>query len=326
LLRTGDELTQSLLEDTKLAERGEVSSQTIERGYEILSRGFDALYGGFGSAPKFPTPHQLTFLLRYGTVNKNKTALAMVEKTLTQMYKGGIFDHLGLGFSRYSTDRKWLVPHFDKMLYDNALLTSACLETFQATGQPLFREVAPKIITYVLRDLTSSEGAFYSAEDADSEGVEGKFYVWRYEEVEKILGSEAARKFSQVYDISPAGNFEGESIPNLIKTDLDLLAGPEADFLAQCREKLFFVREKRVHPYKDDKILTAWNGLMIAALAMAGRILAEEGYTEAGRRAVDFILANLRHTEGRLLARYRVWGPCYPAYLYDFSCLSCGLL
>lgn len=326
LLRTGEELTQALRQENSTAGGGEISPLLVEQGYEILSRSYDPHYGGFGAAPKFPTPHNTTFLLRYGGTKQNKTALAMAENTLEWMYRGGIFDHLGFGFSRYSTDRQWLVPHFEKMLYDNALLTVAYTEAYQATGKELFRQVTELIIKYVLRDLTSPEGAFYSAEDADSEGIEGKFYVWSYEDVEIILGSDAAQKFCSRYDISREGNFEGESIPNLSKTDLAQLAGEDSTLLEQYREKLFTVRDKRIHPYKDDKILTAWNGQMIAALAIAGKVLGKREYLEAAEQAVDFISNHLTQPDGRLLARYREGEAAYPGYLDDYAFLTWGLV
>lgn len=249
----------------------------------------------------------------------------MVEKTLLQMYKGGIFDHIGFGFSRYSTDRQWLVPHFEKMLYDNALLIITYVETYQLTGKEIYKEVAEKVITYVLRDMTSPEGAFYSAEDADSEGVEGKFYLWSIEEVEAILGAAEAQKFCKIYDISHTGNFEGSNIPNLLQTKNPINA-EEEELLASYREKLFKAREERVHPYKDDKVLTAWNGLMIAALAFSGRVLDKEQYVSAAEKALAFIRSHLKDNDGRLLARYREGEAAYAGYLDDYAFLIWALL
>ncbi len=326
LLQAGEEISRFLKPKINSEDKGELSRQIIEQGFALLSRSFDPTHGGFGTAPKFPAPHNLTFLLRYGLADKNKKAWQLVEKTLTQMYKGGIFDHIGYGFARYSTDRQWLVPHFEKMLYDNALLTIAYLETYQATGKELFRQVAEQIMEYVLRDLTAPEGAFFSAEDADSEGEEGKFYLWGYQEVEEILGTEAAEKYCRVYGLSQEGNFAGRNIPNLLNTDPDKLTAEEKEFLMACRKRLYEEREKRVRPFKDDKVLTAWNGLMIAALALAGRILGQERYRQAAAQAYDFIKNNLIRENGRLYARYRKGEAAYDGYLEDYAFLIWGLI
>lgn len=298
------------------------ADEIISRAYSDFSRDFDSLYGGFGSAPKFPTPHNLFFLLRYWHKTKEQQALEIVEKTLVSMYKGGIYDHIGFGFSRYSTDRKWLVPHFEKMLYDNALLATAYLETYQATRKEKYAEVAKQIFTYILRDMTSPEGGFYSAEDADSEGVEGKFYVWTADEVKEVLGKPDAEKFCQYFDITPSGNFKGASIPNIIRTHIP---ENERGFVSNCSEKLFAYRDKRVHPHKDDKILTSWNGLMIAAMAIGGRVLNNKEYTGAAEKATDFILTRLMRYDGRLMARYRDGESAIPAYVDDYAFFVWGL-
>ena len=290
--------------------------------YQFKSN-FDSIYGGFGSAPKFPTPHNLYFLLRYWYNTKDDSALEIVEKTLDSMYRGGIYDHIGFGFSRYSTDRKWLVPHFEKMLYDNALLSIAYLEAYQATGNEKYAVIARQIFTYILRDMTSPEGGFFSAEDADSEGKEGKFYVWAQDEIRQVLGDDNWEKFCKYYDITVSGNFEGLNIPNLIKGDFP---SEDKEFVENCRQKLFNQREKRVHPYKDDKILTAWNGLMIAALAIGGRFLGIPEYTTASERAADFIFKMLIRKDGRLLARYRDGEASFPAYVDDYAFLIWGLV
>lgn len=292
---------------------------TLDRAYRLFESNFDWEYGGFGTAPKFPTPHNLLFLLRYWQLTGEQQALSMVEKTLTAMYRGGIYDHIGFGFSRYSTDRKWLVPHFEKMLYDNALLAWAYGETYQATGNPFYARVVKEIYTYVFRDLTSPEGAFYAAEDADSEGVEGLFYVWTPEEIEGLLGKEMAEEFCRTYDITAKGNFEGRNIPNLLQSG-------SAPGLEQARQKLFEAREKRIRPFKDDKILTAWNGLMIASLAINGRTLAEPRYLEAAAKAVDFILTRLRRPDGRLLGRYRDGETKELAIVDDYAFLILALV
>ncbi|HHX50063.1 MAG TPA: thioredoxin domain-containing protein, partial [Clostridia bacterium] len=235
-----------------------------------------------------------------------------------QMYRGGIFDHIGGGFSRYSTDNKWLVPHFEKMLYDNALLALAYGETYQATGKPFYARVVKEIFSYVLRDMTSPKGAFYTAEDADSEGEEGKFYVWTLEEVQKILGPRA-EAFCRDYDITLRGNFEGKNIPNLIATGIT--KGQE-----EARKQLFSVREKRTCPFRDDKILTGWNGLMIAALAFNARVLGEPEYALAAEKATHFLLDNLRREDGRLLARYRDGEKAGLALAEDYAFFIWGLL
>jgi uncharacterized protein YyaL (SSP411 family) len=301
---------------------GDVNEQLLHEAYAYLADSFDRNYGGFGSAPKFPSPHNLMFLLRYYHLSGEDRALAMVEKTLESMYRGGIYDHIGFGFARYSTDRFWLVPHFEKMLYDNALLAIIYLEAFQLTGKDLYSRVAQEIFAYVLRDMTSEEGGFYSAEDADSEGEEGKFYLWQLEEVKEILGEEAGSQFSEAYHITRKGNFEERNIPNLIGgNNIN-----NRDVLEPMREKLFKYREQRVRPHRDDKILTSWNGLMIAALALGARILHNENYLQSAEKAADFILSRLQRNDGRLLASYRDGVAKYPSYASDYANLIWGLL
>ncbi len=302
---------------------GGISPAVFEQAFSYFQKTYDRHYGGFGSQPKFPTPHNIFFLLRYYNQSKNPAALEMVEKTLESMYQGGIYDHIGFGFARYSTDRRWLVPHFEKMLYDNALLALAYLEAYQLTRKELYSRVAREIFAYVLRDMTSSEGGFYSAEDADSEGEEGLFYLWTANEVREILGEKGGAEFCQIYDITEKGNFEGRSIANLLSKLPD---HEELIRLEGWRQKLFTEREKRIHPHKDDKILTAWNGMMIAALAFGSRVLANDSYRQAAERAVNFIVKNLRREDGRLLARYREGEAMYPAYALDYACLIWGLI
>ncbi len=325
LIRSGEDLTTFVLKESLEFREGELSPQVINEAYQELVSLYDPVYGGFGHAPKFPTPHQLTFLLRYYVVKGEKKALDMAEKTLEQMYKGGIFDHFGYGFSRYSTDQQWLVPHFEKMLYDNALLAIAYLEAYQVTAKELYREVAEKIFTYVLREMTSSQGAFYSAEDADSEGVEGKFYLWSPAQINEVLGEEKGRKFCRIYDLTEKGNFAGRNIPNLLNSDFCELEKIELE-LKKERAKLYEARKKRIPPFKDDKILTAWNGLMIAALAKGGRVLDNSVYLSAAEKAVGFLLRNLMREDGRLLARYRKGEAAYLAYLDDYAFLIWALL
>jgi len=302
---------------------GKLTKDILDKAYFELKFAFDNFFGGFGSEPKFPTPHNLLFLLRYWYNTKEEYALTMVEKTLACMHKGGIYDHIGFGFSRYSTDKKWLVPHFEKMLYDNALLAIAYLEAYQATKKREYADIAEEIFTYVLRDMTSPEGGFYSAEDADSEGVEGKFYVWSVNEVKKVLGEHDGEKYCKYYDITPHGNFEGSNIPNLIKGNI-----PDEDkpFIERCRKKLFAYREKRVHPHKDDKILASWNGLMIAAMAIGGRILGKDKYIKAAEKAAEFVLSKLISESGRLLARYRDGESAFLGYVDDYAFFIWGLI
>ena len=296
--------------------------------YDFFDESFDDRYGGFGKAPKFPTPHHLFYLLRCYQAFKQPDALVMVEKTLQQMYKGGIFDHIGFGFSRYSTDEKWLVPHFEKMLYDNALLIMVLIETYQATGNELYKKIAEKTITYVNRDLRSKEGAFYCAEDADSEGEEGKYYVWSMDKVEKILGKKRAEVFFKFYPMTAKGNFDGKNIINMIDSDIDLIeANPELEkALDEMTADLFAQREKRVHPHKDDKILTAWNGLMITALAMAGRVFNRTAYIRQAEEAMAFIETNMARRSGRLYARYRKGEAKILGYLDDYASVIWGYL
>ena len=319
LIESAEEITKAVNTHLFSHVSGEVTAEVLDKAFAYFMANFDPHHGGFGSAPKFPTPHNLSFLLRYWKTSGNNAALKMVETTLDAMYRGGIWDHIGFGFARYSTDEKWLVPHFEKMLYDNALLAIAYLEAYQATGNVAYANTAKQIFTYVLRDMTSPEGGFYSAEDADSEGEEGKFYLWTPLEVKDALGENLGSQFCRDFNITTEGNFEGQSIPNLIKTGY--VEGYE-----EARKTLFSQRNKRVHPFKDDKILTAWNGLMIAALAYGARVLDENKYIEAAEKAIAFISTNLRRDDGRLLARYRDKEAAYLGYLDDYAFLVWGLI
>jgi len=322
---SGNEIINAIQRSMEGAGEGDkISVETIDRTYQALKQSYDPKYGGFGGAPKFPIPHHLFFLLRYWRLFKNDIALEMVEHTLQSMYQGGIYDHIGFGFSRYSTDRKWLIPHFEKMLYDNALLAMAYLEAFQATKKRKFRLIAEQIFQYILRDMTSPEGGFYSAEDADSEGVEGKFYVWTPDEIKKILGPEEGEDICELFQVTEAGNFEGKNILNLINADREEL--DRALELQSSRIRLYEAREKRVHPHKDDKILTSWNGLMIAALSKGARILGKDQYLHAAEKAIDFICNKMVTQEGRLLARYRDGEAAIKGYVDDYTFLIWGLL
>lgn len=330
----------SALESMNSVSPGQIpGSEILDAAFMQLEKRFDEKHGGFGTAPKFPTPHNLTFLLRYWKRTGNGKALAMVEKTLQAISMGGICDHLGFGFHRYSTDREWLLPHFEKMLYDQALLSMAYLEVYQATEKEMYAATAREIFHYVLRDMTSPEGGFYSAEDADSEGVEGKFYVWSAGEIRSLLDSDDAALFEAVYNISDDGNYLDEATRqptglNIIHRTkpfgelAGILSMAESDLVKRIKDingRLFLERKKRVHPHKDDKILTDWNGLMIAALAMGGRILAEEAYTDAAQKAAAFIAGHLKK-DGRLLKRYRDGEASLPAHLDDYAFLTWGLI
>lgn len=322
LLESSQQILEYISEESEPSNI-EMNEDVFQTALHYFRQNFDATFGGFGTAPKFPTPHNLMFLLRYWKRTQDPQALMMVQKTLDAMYKGGIYDHIGFGFCRYSTDKKWLVPHFEKMLYDNALLAITYLEAYQATHQENYGLIARDILTYVLRDMTSPEGGFYSAEDADSEGEEGKFYLWTPDEVNKVLGEEAGRTLCLYYDITQKGNFEGKSIPNLINNHLPFDAVKE---IQSSRDKLFAHRETRIHPFKDDKILTGWNGLMIAAMALAGRVLKKESFISAAMQAVSFIEKHLFNNDGRLLARYRDDEAKHLAYADDYAFLIYGLI
>lgn len=333
LVAGGDRIIVAVREQVKPGGAELPAPALLDAAYRQLEQVFDPRYGGFGGAPKFPTPHNLLFLLRYWRRTGTGKALAMVEKTLDAMSRGGIYDHLGGGFARYSTDERWLVPHFEKMAYDNALLCYAYLDAYQCTGNEDFARVAGEIIAYVRRDLTGEEGGFLSAEDADSEGVEGKFYVWTEEEILALLGAADGALFCECYGVTAGGNFEHANILNRIGADWDAVAArrgmaPDrlAAVLAACREKLFAARESRIRPFKDDKVLTAWNGLLIAAFAKAARVLDKPAYAAAAEKALAFILGRMVRGDGRLLARFRDGEAAFPAYLEDYAFLIWGLL
>jgi len=301
------------------------------RAYQELLQSFDTVHGGFGDAPKFPSPHKLLFLLRYWQQTGEKKALDMVEKTLAAMRAGGMYDQIGFGFHRYSTDNHWLLPHFEKMLYDQAMLIMAYAEAYQATGKMEYADTTREIIEYVLRDMRSPQGGFYSAEDADSEGVEGKFYVWTEKGMESVLGKEDAAFVASVFGVTTDGNMQDEATgqktgANVLHLEHPPVSGQDKVRLEQIRKQLFAVREKRIHPFLDDKILTDWNGMMIAALAIAGRSLNEPAYTRAARKAADFLLRHLRRKDGRLLHRFREGKAGLEAHLDDYAFLVWGLI
>jgi len=340
VLTSADQITQHVVGLSNRPPGAKLDPEILDQALQFFAGAYDPEYGGFGKSPKFPSPHQLNFLLRRYHHTKDEQALAMVEKTLTRMRFGGIYDQLGFGFHRYSTDARWLVPHFEKMLYDQAMLVMAYIEAYQATGKDFYARVAEEIITYVLRDMMSPEGGFYSAEDADSEGVEGKFYLWTPLEIKSLVGEKEAAVFSSVFNVKKGGNFEEPGPGHNIDQNILHLQKPLRDHakdmgisedqlrkrLEAGRHTLFEAREKRIHPFKDDKILTDWNGLMIAALARAAYVLDNQNYAAAASKAADFILQNLTTDTGRLLKRYRQGRSGLVAHLNDYAFMVWGLI
>jgi uncharacterized protein YyaL (SSP411 family) len=336
------EITENIMETLTLPpvrRTRKLGEETLERAYLQLAERFDPRHGGFGNAPKFPTPHNLLFLLRHWKRTGEAGALNMVERTLRAIRRGGVYDHLGFGVHRYSTDVHWLVPHFEKMLYDQALLSMAYTEAYQATGDVLYRRVSEEILEYVLSEMTSPEGAFYSAEDADSEGEEGKFYVWTEDEMREALGDEADT-IIRTFNVSREGNYTDESTrrktgsnilhlrasPQEIATELEIYAEELEGRLEDARAKLLEARGKRVRPLRDDKVLLDWNGLTIAALAKAARAFDEARYGEAAERAMSYLQSELMTPEGGLLHRLREGEASIPGFLDDYAYLVWGLL
>ncbi len=319
---------------------GDLNATHLDHCFESLSIAYDPVHGGFGQRPKFPTAHALSFLLRYYHRTGNKKALKMVTHTLRQIRLSGTYDQIGWGIHRYSTDEKWLVPHFEKMLYDQALFTIACIEAYQITRDSFFKEAGEHTLSYVDRELSSPQGGFYSAEDADSEGEEGKFYLWTTEEIHSVLGTEEANFFIQIYNFEKPGNYldeatrqkTGSNIPYLGETFSEFAQknGQDADELSEkmerMRSQLFKAREKRIHPQLDDKVLTDWNGLMISAFALAGQAFDNSDYIKRAKKAADFCLNKLRQPDGRLVKRWRLEKSGLPAHLDDYAFLSQGLL
>lgn len=335
-----NQVTEALRRAAVTVSGKEINEAALKATYIQLSQGFDEEYGGFGTAQKFPSSHSLFFLLRYWRRTGNERALEIVERTLQAMQHGGVYDHIGFGFHRYATDRGWLVPHFEKMLYDQALIVMAYIEAYQATRKEEFADTAREIFTYILRDMTAPSGGFYSAEDADSEGEEGKFYLWTEEEIKKSLSEEEAEFALKIFNVQKDGNFTeeitghktGKNILHLRKSLKEIAIDLKIDKqevkrrLEEMRKKLFVFREKRIHPYKDDKILTDWNGLMIAALAKGAQVFDEPKYAEAAKNAVNFILKNLMRGDGRLLHRYREGQAAVPGNVNDYAFLIWGLI
>ena len=304
------------------------SWELIKHGYDGLKHSFDRTYGGFGGAPKFPVPHNILFLLSYYSETHEEQALAMADRTLTAMARGGIHDQIGGGFSRYSTDDRWLVPHFEKMLYDNALLAIAYLEGFRLTGNPYYKTVTEHLLSYVGRELTDKEGGFYCGQDADSEGVEGKYYVFSPEDIGQCLENNREREhFCQWFDITKSGNFEGKNIPNLIHNrNFDREGGIDGISLDSLCRRVYEYRLERTLLHKDDKILTSWNSMMIMAYAKAWLLLDSTVYGEMAGKAQIFIEKHLTDEHDRLLVRYRDGESAFPGNLDDYAYYSLALL
>jgi uncharacterized protein len=340
LVASADHITSTIFRIPDKKTGDTLDLEILKKAFALFLSSFDDAHGGFNDHPKFPSPHNLTFLLRYYKRSGDKRALNMVEKTLDFMRKGGIYDHIAYGFHRYSTDNKWLTPHFEKMLYDQAMLAIAYTEAFQLTGKSMYKKTAEEIFTYVLRDMTSGEGAFFSAEDADIEGVEGKFYIWKDKEIRQILNEKEADLITEFFNVKKEGNFKDEatgkktgtnilhitSSPEIIAEKMKI---PEHEFyriLESGRKKLFSYREKRIKPFKDDKILTDWNGLMIVALSKAARVFDNDKYYKAAEKSADFILNNMKKKDGNLLHRFRHGESGLPSHLDDYAFFCWGLL
>lgn len=310
--KNSEEITKALSHRAERKEGSVDPESIIKKAYRHIQNSYDEVYGGFSQSPKFPTPHYILFLMNFWKAYDNYGALDMAEKTLMHMYRGGIFDHAGWGFSRYSTDRKWLVPHFEKMLYDNAMLLLAYTECFAATGNPLYRSVAEKTAAYMLRDMRSPEGGFYSAEDADSEGVEGKYYVWEYDELKHLLGDEELKFLEEGYGVTKHGNFEGANILNKIYAKENDTENGDA-----ILNKLYRERLKRIPPFKDTKISASWNGLAIEAFARAGSVLGRQDFIDSASKTADFVLSHMRSDGGELIGIYGTHS--HKGFLADYA-------
>ncbi len=319
-----------------------LAPELLDSAFRGIVKNYDSVHGGFGSAPKFPPAMTLEFLLRTYHRTGRPQALEIVSETCRKMANGGIYDQLGGGFHRYSTDARWLIPHFEKMLYDNALLSRLYLHYYQLTREEWARGIAEGILDYVVREMTDPAGGFYSTQDADSEGVEGKFFVWTIDEINSILGEEDAALFNSYYNVTEEGNFEEKNILNVTRSLEEIAEDSEkgrprraaptnvtkeqmADSLERSRRKLFEVRERRIKPGRDEKILTAWNGMMLASFAEAAAILDRKDYLDVARRNANFVLDNLR-VDGLLLRTYKDGKAKLNAYLEDYAFLADGLL
>jgi uncharacterized protein YyaL (SSP411 family) len=332
VLRSAESVREYLEASTGAAmPKATVGLELLDGAAGSLLSQLDRRFGGFGGAPKFPQAMNLEVLLRHYHRTGELGALSGVEDTLRAMANGGIYDQLGGGFARYSVDEYWLVPHFEKMLYDNALLSRLYLEAYQATGDAFYRRIAEETLDYVLRDMTSPEGGFYSAEDADSEGEEGKFYVWTPDEIEGALGPEDAKLAMRFWDVTERGNFEGKNIlyvprpPEAVAAEFGLSPEELWDRIVEIRAQLFAEREKRVRPGRDEKVLSAWNGLMLRSFALATRVLGREDYREAAEKNAAFLLEKLR-VDGRLRRSYKDGQARLGGYLEDYAMVADGLV
>ena len=340
VLKSAEEITASVKNQNLASSFEDVDDSLLDKAFNELNNRFDDELGGFGNAPKFPSPHNLMFLLRYWKKHNEPKALEMVEKTLTQMRFGGIFDHIGFGFARYSTDRNWLVPHFEKMLYDQAMLIHAYTETYLATKNNFYKQTAQEIIEYVLRDMTDPQGGYYSAEDADSEGEEGKFYLWEADELRNVLDKDESDFAIKVFNVAEDGNWIDEAKGMMPGTNILHFNRPTDEFAEEfvlskrafddkvnaIRTKLFNYRKKRVHPLKDEKVLTDWNGLMISALAKAYQAFNNEVYLQAAEKSYSFVERFLTNQEGKLLHRFKDGEAAIEAYIDDYAFLINALL
>ncbi len=333
LRRQASELTKQLKESIRVASPVSVGEAELDQAAGQFADDFDPHYGGFGQAPKFPPATGLSFLLRRHHRTGDAKILMMVTKTLDAMAAGGMYDHIGGGFARYSTDERWLVPHFEKMLYDNALLARTYVDACQVTGNADYRRVAVETLDYIVREMTSPEGGFYSATDADSEGVEGKFFVWTAEEIRVAVPNEDdARRFCAYYDITPGGNWEHKSIPNTpespdaVAAHLKISSDELRATIERVKPLVYAARTKRVPPGLDDKVLTAWNGMMISAMAEGARVLGDSRYLETAEEAADFLLRTMRRPDGGLYRTYRAGKAHLDACLEDYAYLAEGLI
>ena len=332
ITRSADEITAAIRKSAGAAQSMEpLAREVLNAAYRGLRSNYDPEHGGLGTAPKFPQPMVLEFLLRYHLLTGQSQSLSMVETTLERMARGGIYDQLGGGFHRYSTDPYWLVPHFEKMLYDNALLSRLYLHAYQATGNPLYRAVAEETLDYVLREMTHPDGGFYSSQDADSEGEEGKFFVWTPREMEAVLGRRDSPILQGYYGVTHEGNFEGRNILHAPRSAAEVAQeqGRTEEAIWESVERgkplLLEARSQRIPPATDDKVLTSWNGLMLHGFALGAAVLGREDYLQAATANADFILANMRD-EGRLLRTYREGEAKLKAYLEDYAHFIDGLL
>ncbi|MBD3218559.1 MAG: DUF255 domain-containing protein [candidate division Zixibacteria bacterium] len=338
--KSADQITAGLSAAGPGEPGAELGESVLKEASHQLASSFDDANGGFGTAPKFPSPHNLLFLLRQWKRYDDAQALGMVEKTLQEMRKGGLYDHIGFGFHRYSTDARWFLPHFEKMLYDQALLAYACIEAFQAAGKTEYKKTAEEIFEYVRRDMTDPGGGFYSAEDADSEGEEGKFYLWTKNEISQVLEEKDAELVLKVFNATATGNYAeeatgrktGDNILHLTKTyaqHAEEVGIPVDDFekrMEDIRKRLFDHREMRVHPHKDDKILTDWNGLMIASYAKGAQVFDNPALAEIAKRAADFILDSMKNDNGSLLHMFREGKSDQVGFVDDYAFMIWGLI